>query len=73
MSSVKRWEAAGQWVEIDLDLCNAAANCVDICPGDVYHVVGGKVNAERIGDCVECGACLNECPNNAILTHWAWE
>ena len=73
MSGITRWETAGQWVEIDLNLCDGAANCADICPGDVYEVIDGKVIAERIGDCVECGACLNECPNSAILSHWAWE
>lgn len=72
MSNVKRWEEADQWVEIDLGLCTAAGQCADVCPADVYQVVEGKVKADNIGECVECGACQGECPNNAILRHWAW-
>ncbi len=72
MPDAKRWEKADQWVEIDLDLCNGAGACVDVCPVDVYQVVDGKVKADTIGECVECGACQGECPNNAILRHWAW-
>ena len=72
MSNVKRWEEADQWVEIDLSLCNGAGNCADVCPESVYQVVDGKVKSDSIGECVECGACQDECPNNAILRHWAW-
>ena len=72
MPDVARWEEAGQWVEVDLGLCNGAGLCVDVCLADVCQVVDGKVKADNIGECVECGGCQAECPNNAILSHWVW-
>ena len=72
MADVKRYEEGDNWVEIDLDLCVAAGECVNVCPADVYEVAGGKVKADNIGECIECGACEDVCPTNAILRHWAW-
>ena len=73
MSNVKKWEGADHWVEIDLDLCAGAVVCVNICPMGVYKLVDGKVQADNIGECIECGACQDVCPSKAILRHWAWE
>ncbi len=73
MANVKKWEGEDLWVEIDLDLCNGAGKCADVCPSGVYEVADGKVNADNIADCAECGSCQDECPNNAILSHCAWE
>jgi NAD-dependent dihydropyrimidine dehydrogenase PreA subunit len=72
MTDVKRYEFEDMWVEIDRDLCVAAGECVEVCPAGVYEIVDGKVQAERIADCVECGACEGICPTDAILNHFAW-
>ena len=72
MASVKKWEDKEHWVEVDLDLCVGAAECVDICPVEVYEIIDGKVNAENIADCIQCGACQDTCPYNAILNHFVW-
>ena len=72
MAEVKRHEDGDNWVEIDLDLCVAAGECVNVCSSDVYEIIDGKVNPDKIGECIECGACEDVCPNNAILKHWAW-
>jgi len=72
MADVQKWESGDLWVEIDLDLCVGAGECVDVCPVDVYEVVGGKVQAERIEDCTECGLCEGVCHTDAILRHCAW-
>jgi NAD-dependent dihydropyrimidine dehydrogenase PreA subunit len=73
MSNVKKWEETDHWVEIDLDLCNGMGECVNICPMSVYEIIEGKVKANNIGECIECGACQDVCPSKAILRHWAWE
>lgn len=73
MTNVKKWEDNQNWVEIDLDLCEGAAECVNICPSGVYSLRDGKVTAENIGGCAQCMACQDSCPNKALLNHSAWE
>ena len=56
----QRFEDGDLWVDIDLDLCTGAGECVDVCPEDVYEIVDGKVTVPKIGDCSECAI---QCPN----------
>ena len=72
MVNIKKWEEEEHWVEIDLDLCVGAAECVNVCPVEVFEIIDGKVVAENIGECTDCMACLDVCPTNAILDHSAW-
>lgn len=72
MTNLKKWEDNEHWVEVDLDLCIGAADCVDVCPVEVYKLVDGKVVADNIGECTDCMACQDICPTNAILNHSAW-
>ena len=53
MPDVKKWEEGDNWVEIDLDLCQASGECVNVCPAEVYVIIEGKVNAENISECIE--------------------
>ena len=53
MTNLKRWEENNHWVEIDLDLCKASGECVNVCPVEVYEIINGKVNADNIFDCIE--------------------
>ncbi len=73
MSNIKKWENSDHWVEIDIDLCEAANKCVEVCPVSVYELIDGKVIAENIGECIDCMACQDVCPYNAILKHSAWK
>ena len=72
MANIKKWEEGELWVKIDLELCQGAGECVDVCPEEVYEVVEGKVIADNIGACSECAACDGVCPHDAILDHSAW-
>jgi len=72
LTNLKKWEDNEHWVEVDLDLCIGAADCVDVCPVEVYKLVDGKVVADNIGECTDCMACQDICPTNAILNHSAW-
>ena len=69
---IQKWEEGEHWVEIDLDLCIGAAECVNVCPAEVFELIDGKVVAENIGECTDCLACLDVCPTSAILNHSAW-
>ena len=53
------------------DLCKRAADCVDVCPTDSIHAVEGDakwptyyINPDT---CISCGACVVECPHDAIV------
>lgn len=73
MVNVKKGGRDEHWVEIDLDLCQGAGDCVNVCPVNVYELIDGKVVADNINDCIECLACEGICPYNAILIHSAWK
>ena len=49
-----------------------SGECVEVCPAQVYDIIDGKVDADDIKDCIECGACQGACPYEAILNHFAW-
>ena len=68
--TVKTWkfEEGGFELQIDYDKCTGAAVCVDVCPSAVFELVDGKATAPNIDACVECCACVQNCPENAI-TH----
>jgi len=72
MVNIKKWSSNGNWVEINWDLCAGSAECVEVCPAQVYDIIDGKVNADDISECIQCGACQNACPYEAILNHFAW-
>ncbi|MBN1802384.1 MAG: 4Fe-4S binding protein [Candidatus Lokiarchaeota archaeon] len=72
MVEKKRWKHSGKWVEIDLDACSGLGLCVETCPADVYDLLNEKVFADNIGECIECLACQDICPNDAITRHFAW-
>lgn len=73
MQTIKKWEENDNWVKVNLDLCVAAEECVDVCPVNVYEIIDGKVDASNIGNCIACIACQDACPNDAILEHHAWQ
>ena len=52
--------------KVDIDKCEGCETCVDVCPADVFEMVDGKANVARPDDCLECGACAEECPPQAI-------
>ncbi|MBL7130676.1 MAG: 4Fe-4S binding protein [Candidatus Omnitrophica bacterium] len=51
-------------VSISKVKCNGCRACADICPANAIKIEQNKavVSDER----VECGECVNECPNGAI-------
>lgn len=53
---------------INEELCIACGQCVTICPSDVFYGTGDG-DIPRVGypgECWHCGACLLECPEEAL-------
>ena len=55
-------------VELVEDRCTGAAECVQVCPRDVLAMDGRrrKVTLARPEDCIRCGACIVQCPEDAL-------
>ncbi|MEE9594579.1 MAG: 4Fe-4S dicluster domain-containing protein [Candidatus Hydrothermarchaeales archaeon] len=66
--TVKEWksEELGLTIEIDYEKCAGHAECIDVCPTDVYELENGKAVAPKIDECIECCSCVELCPTDAI-------
>ncbi len=55
-------------VTIDENKCKGAAFCEDVCPKNCYDVDRKRHRASipREDDCVQCGACIVQCPFDAL-------
>jgi NAD-dependent dihydropyrimidine dehydrogenase PreA subunit len=54
-------------LEYDPDKCTGCEKCTEVCPHAIF-AMGGDGKAE-MGDrdlCIECGACMLNCPFGAI-------
>lgn len=61
-------------VIVDLDKCEGASVCADVCPMNVYDIVEmteynneKKSQPTRMEDCIMCLACVSACPTEAII------
>jgi Na+-translocating ferredoxin:NAD+ oxidoreductase RNF subunit RnfB len=57
--------ASNYFVEIDPDLCEGHAVCVDQCPTDAIEVEDDLASVE-LARCIGCGLCVPTCPEIAI-------
>ena len=57
-------------VIVDLDACEGAEICAEVCPMNVFDIVeingAKKAKATREEDCILCMACVSACPAQAI-------
>lgn len=51
-------------VKVNKEKCNGCGMCKDVCPIDVINIEDTK--AVISDGCLECGACIGQCPNGAI-------
>ena len=64
--TIQTWHSDDVVVKIDYDKCTGHADCVDVCPSEVYELVDDKAVAANVDDCVQCCACVEACPQGAI-------
>ncbi|MFQ6034450.1 MAG: ferredoxin family protein, partial [Sedimentisphaerales bacterium] len=55
-------------VVLDKNKCKMAAYCEQVCPRDCFEVdtVRRIVSIPRAKQCVQCGACIVQCPFDAL-------
>lgn len=55
-------------LELLEDRCTGAAECIRVCPRNVLHMHSPtrRVRIERPEDCMLCGACIVQCPDDAL-------
>lgn len=51
---------------INRDLCTGCGTCEEICPGDIIRMDGDEPEVTYPEECFHCGACLLDCPEEAI-------
>ncbi|MBC8223446.1 DNA-directed RNA polymerase subunit D [Candidatus Bathyarchaeota archaeon] len=49
-------------IEMDEDRCTDCAECVKVCPRDVFTIEGGKLRVVDVNGCIICGECEKACP-----------
>jgi 5-methyltetrahydrofolate corrinoid/iron sulfur protein methyltransferase len=54
------------YVEIETPLCKAHGECVQVCPVEII-ALNGKAHITAPEDCTDCGACIEICPEGAIV------
>lgn len=53
---------------IDYEKCEGVdcAECVDICPMEIYATDGEKIIVTNATICSLCEVCMDVCPNSAV-------
>jgi NAD-dependent dihydropyrimidine dehydrogenase PreA subunit len=55
-------------VTLNKDLCRGAGFCEQVCPKNCFEMDQDrkKTNIHRTDDCIQCGACIVQCPFDAL-------
>lgn len=53
-------------LQLDTDKCSGCKMCTIVCPHFVFEVTNRKAYIKYKDQCMECGACAKNCPDEAI-------
>jgi NAD-dependent dihydropyrimidine dehydrogenase PreA subunit len=53
-------------LRLDEEICNGCGMCQKVCPHAVFSLSEGKAWIIHRDQCMECGACMLNCPAHAI-------
>jgi ferredoxin len=56
-------------ITLDVERCKGAGVCQQVCPTNVFEIDHDRQCATlpRVGQCVQCGACIVQCPFDALF------
>ena len=54
-------------LQLDEEKCNGCGMCTKVCPHAVFELSDGKARIVNRDYCMECGACMLNCPVQAIF------
>lgn len=53
-------------LKLDSETCNGCGRCLEVCPHQVFSIMGNKAQIIGFNACMECGACAKNCPTTAV-------
>ncbi|MBE0555592.1 MAG: 4Fe-4S binding protein [Proteobacteria bacterium] len=53
-------------LELDETKCTGCRTCLEVCPHAVFQMNSRHVEIRDRDACMECGACMRNCPTEAI-------
>jgi len=53
-------------LEYNIDKCIGCKRCTEVCPHRVFEIIEEKAIIIDKDSCIECGACVLNCPVDAI-------
>jgi NAD-dependent dihydropyrimidine dehydrogenase PreA subunit len=53
-------------LQLHEEKCNGCGMCTKVCPHAVFELSDGKARIVNFDSCMECGACMLNCPLQAI-------
>ena len=54
-------------VKVDNSKCDGDGVCADSCPVNVFEIQNGKAVPVNESECIDCQACVEACPQKAIV------
>ena len=53
-------------IRVNEEFCNGCRLCFQVCPKSVFTIESGKAKVLDRKECIDCSACYNQCPTEAI-------